>query len=370
MTEWRTIRSLGIHAPGECFFTSYDEGPPPEGQFRIETLYTGFSAGTELTFFKGSNPYLHARWDEHAGVFVAGEPTAHYPVPFLGYMEVGRVSESRTPLVQPGEIVAMSYGHKTGHTAHPAHDFFVALPPAIDPILGIYAAQMGPICANGLLHAAADLYGPNVQTLGDGVRGRNILVVGGGVVGLLTGLWARHCGAASVALADTTTQRLAAARALGLDALDEQQQDVALVCKDRWHHGARDRGADLVFQCRGQASALHTALRALRPQGTVIDLAFYQGGAPEVRLGEEFHHNGLRIQCAQIERVPRGLAPVWNKRRLVHETLDLLRSHGAAIRQQIITDVVPFDDGPQLIAELAARQRQVIQAVFQVAHPS
>ena len=75
--EWRTIRSLGIREPGKCYFFSYDEGPPPEGHFRIETLYTGFSAGTELTFFKGTNPYTHARWDETFGVFVPGEQTAH-----------------------------------------------------------------------------------------------------------------------------------------------------------------------------------------------------------------------------------------------------------------------------------------------------
>lgn len=365
--EWRTIRSLGVHAPGECYFFQYDEGPPPEGHFRIETLYTGLSAGTELTFFKGTNPYLHSRWNEAFGVFVSGEVSAQYPMPFLGYMEVGRVIESRTPVVAEGQVVAMSYGHKTGHTAHPAHEFFVAVPPEVDPLLGIYVAQMGPICANGLLHAAADLYGTQVQTLGDGVRGRNILVIGGGVIGLFVGLWARHFGAANVALADSTPRRLDAARALGLDPIDERTADVAFACKERWHNGGRDRGADLVFQCRGQAASLQMALRALRPQGTVIDLAFYQGGAPEIRLGEEFHHNGLRIQCAQIERVPRGLAYAWGKQRLAHETLALLQTHGAAIRNQIITDVVPFDEAPRLVAELAERKRDVIQAVFQVA---
>ena len=362
----RTIRSLGVQQPGECYFFSYEEGPPPDGHFRITTLYTGFSAGTELTFFKGSNPYLHARWDDTFGVFVPGEPTARYPVPFMGYMEVGRVIESRTPLVREGEIVAMSYGHKTGHTAHPAHDFYMTLPPDMDAILGIYGVQMGPICANGLLHAAADLHGANVQTLGDGVRGRNVLVMGGGVIGLLVGLWARHSGAAAVVLADSTPRRLEAARALGLDVIDERQSDAAFVCKERWHTGGRDRGADVAFQCRGQAASLQTALRALRPQGTVIDLAFYQGGAPEVRLGEEFHHNGLRLQCAQIDRVPRGLAPAWNRRRLAHETLELLRAHGDLLRQHVITDVVPFDEAPQLVADLAARRRDAIQAVFQV----
>jgi hypothetical protein len=34
-------------------------------------------------------------------------------------MEVGRVTQSRTPSLPEGAVVAMTYGHKTGHTADP-----------------------------------------------------------------------------------------------------------------------------------------------------------------------------------------------------------------------------------------------------------
>ena len=88
MSEWRHVRSLGVERPGQAYFFGYDEAPPGDGQVRLDLLYTGFSAGTELTFVKNSNPYLHSRWDAGRGVFVPGEPSAHYPVPFLGYMEV------------------------------------------------------------------------------------------------------------------------------------------------------------------------------------------------------------------------------------------------------------------------------------------
>lgn len=37
---------------------------------------------------------------------------------------------------------------------------------------------MGPICANGLLHAAAELHPSNVVSLADGVRGRRVVVAG------------------------------------------------------------------------------------------------------------------------------------------------------------------------------------------------
>lgn len=88
--------------------------------------------------------------------------------------------------------------------------------------------------------------------------------------------------------------------------MDPTASDVAVALKTRWRHGPGDRGADVVFQCRGQAASLALALRVLRPQGAVVDLAFYSDSAGEVRLGEEFHHNGLAVRCAQIGRVPRG----------------------------------------------------------------
>ena len=365
MSEMRTVRSLGVERPGQLFFFSYEESPPEQGQFRVSTLFTGFSAGTELTFVKGSNPYLSARWDDRYSVFVPGAASARYPIPFLGYMEVGQIVETRTPAVREGDIVAMAYGHKTGHTADAAQEFFLPLPADVDLLLGIYVAQMGPICANGLLHAAADLVGTDVRDLGDGVRGRNIVVMGAGVVGLLTALFSRTCGAAEVVVADPSPFRRSKAEAMGFATLDER--DACRAVKERWSHGGSDRGADLVLQCRANAASLHESLRALRPQGTVIDLAFYQGGAELLRLGEEFHHNGLAIRCAQIGRVPRGLSFAWTRQRLARETVSLLRTEGGLIREHMISDVVPFEDAPAFLATLVERRRDFIQIVFQVA---
>ena len=359
-----TIRSLGIERPGAMYFFSYDEGPVPDGHFRVQTLYTGFSAGTELTLLKGSNPYLHARWDDQFCAFLPDEPTIRYPMPFLGYMEAARVTESRTPVVRPGEVVAMAYGHKTAHTANTRNEFFIPVPPAIDPLAGIYIAQMGPICANGLLHAGEDLAGPDVRTLGDGVRGRNVLVNGAGIVGMITALFARLHGAAGLVVADRSAYRRGIAVSMGFDAVDEC--DAWRFVKERWTHAGGDRGADIVFQCRADSASLHSALRALRPQGSVIDLAFYQGGANDLRLGEEFHHNGLNIRCAQIGRVPRRLSFAWNRRRLAQETIELLRIEGHAIRNHLMSDVVPFESAPALLAELVTKRRDFMQIVFRV----
>jgi hypothetical protein len=364
MAEPFKVYSLGIEQTGRMYLFSYEDGPLADGQFRVETLYSGVSAGTELTFLKGSNPYLHSRWDDYYKVFVPGEPAVHFPMPFLGYMEVGRVIESRTPAVANGDIAAMAYGHKTGHTANPSREFFFPVPPELDPMLGIYIAQMGPICANGLLHAAEDLIGPAVQSVGDGVRGRNVLVMGAGVIGLLTGLFARLHGAADILIADPSSYRREVAGRLQF--LSAVESEAWRVCKERWKSDSADRGADVAFQCRAHSASLHSALRALRPQGTVIDMAFYQGGAADLCLGEEFHHNGLSIRCAQIGRVPRRLSFLWDRARLARETLNLLRAEGRAILDHVVSEVVPFEEAPEFLSGLANHRRDFLQIVLRI----
>jgi NADPH:quinone reductase-like Zn-dependent oxidoreductase len=357
-----TVRTLVVPRPGVLEIAETPEPPLADGRFRAETLFTGLSAGTELTWYRGTNPSLSAGWDAELGLFDRDRSAQGYPVERLGYMEVARVTDSRTPAVAEGAVVAMAYGHSTVVHGDPVTQPVVPLPAGLDPVLGIYVAHLGPICANGLLHAAADAGGADLAA---GVRGRLVLVTGGGAIGLLVGLLARMHGAADVVVLDPTVERRAAAVGLGLRAVDDTPE-VARELKAAWRHGPGDHGADVVFQCRGQASALATALRCLRPQGTVVDLAFYTGGADVVALGEEFHHNGLTIRCAQIGRVPRGLAGAWDRRRLSHETLELLRAHGDDVRTHVLTDVVPFDEARALFAELSARRRRLISAAFEV----
>jgi NADPH:quinone reductase-like Zn-dependent oxidoreductase len=357
-------RVLVVERPGQLGFRTDPVAPLSAGAFRVRTVYSGLSAGTDLSFFKGTHPNLITSWDSELGLFGHKGRQESYPVLRWGYMQVGQIIESRTFALATDTLVAMTYGHRSGYHGDPLVDRVVPLPDGLNPLLGIYVAHMGPICANGLLHAAAELHGTDVRSLADGVLGRRVVVTGAGVVGLLTALFARLHGAEEVVLIEPTRARRCAAEALGFVVLDPDAADVAVLLKTRWRHGPGDRGADVVFQCRGQVASLALALRLLRPQGTVIDLAFYQSGADAVRLGEEFHHNGLAVRCAQIGRVPRGLSHLWDRERLSAETITLLRTEGRSIAEHIVTDVLPVEHAPDLLAALAQRRRHVLQAVF------
>jgi hypothetical protein len=63
------------------------EEPEPELQadeVRIATLYSGISAGTELSVYRGTNPYLDKRWDPDRRMFVEGARSIAYPQPTRG----------------------------------------------------------------------------------------------------------------------------------------------------------------------------------------------------------------------------------------------------------------------------------------------
>jgi len=361
----RRVDALAVTAPGEMEVRPVEDRELGPGMVRLDTEWSGVSMGTEQTWFRGTNPALESSLDPELGLFVTGSPSQRYPVVAFGYMQVGCVVATRCRWLAEGSRVAMTYGHRLGHTADPLTERMVLIPKDLPARLGVLVAHLGPICANGLLHAAADAT-PAVGGLGDGVRGRVVVVTGAGFIGLVVAVWCRALGAAEVVVIDSSPERLAAAARLGATPLDHTDGDAATVVKERFAHRRGDRGADVVFQCRGRGSALHTALRCLRPQGTVIDLAFYDGPGDDLRLGEEFHHNGLVLRCAQIARVPRGLDPAWDRERLSRETLDLLAEHGPLIGEVVLTDDVAFADAPALFAEVRDRRRHVIGAVL---HP-
>jgi threonine dehydrogenase-like Zn-dependent dehydrogenase len=355
--------SLGVAAPHQPAFFRIEQPPLTDGSVLVHTMFSGLSAGTELTYVKGTDPAFTSGHDPESGVFVPGKPSRRYPVPVMGYMEVGEVVDSRRDDLPPGSLVAAAYGHRSSHVLS-TRDHVVKLPQRLDPMLGIYLAQMGPIAANGLLHAAAEFSPQRNPPLGEGVKNKNVVVTGAGVVGLLSALFARRHGARSVLVVDPDPARLSLAAAMGLDTIDESRLQPWRWCKQEWVHTTHDRGADVVLQCRGRDTALHEALRCLRPQGVVIELAFHQGGAPSLKLGEEFHHNGLTIRGAQIARVPRGLSASWNRTRLSAETAQLLLVDGADILDCMITDVIPVHTAPQVIMELVRRQRSALQIVL------
>ncbi len=84
---------LVFESPRTVGFADEEERPLQPDEVRLQTLFSGISAGTELTAYRGTNPYLHKRWDADRRLFVAGEEPQRYPQRGWGYEEIGEISE-------------------------------------------------------------------------------------------------------------------------------------------------------------------------------------------------------------------------------------------------------------------------------------
>ena len=51
-------RVVTFEAPRKVGIAEYEDSPLKPREVRLRTIYSGISAGTELTAYRGSNPYL------------------------------------------------------------------------------------------------------------------------------------------------------------------------------------------------------------------------------------------------------------------------------------------------------------------------
>src|SRR5688500_5634898 len=96
----------------------YDDRPLATSEVRLRTLYSGISDGTEVTAYRGSNPYIHKKWEQERRLFVESETRSHqYPISGWGYEEVGEVVElgPEASGVKVGDIIYGTWGHRTHH---------------------------------------------------------------------------------------------------------------------------------------------------------------------------------------------------------------------------------------------------------------
>ena len=337
---------VAFTAPYEVALVAYDAPPLVPGSVRVRTWYSGVSAGTELTAYRGSNPYLTRTWDATDRLFRDGTPTFAYPVQGWGYSEVGEVVEVAEGVASPavGEVVHGIWGHRS-EAVLTAVAVAERRWTGQDPLAGTFA-RVGSIALNALL--AADV------RLGD-----RVAVFGQGVIGLLSTRLAVLAGADVVAV-DSVQPRLDAAQAMGADHVvraDAPEGAGALV--RAWSGG----GVDSAIELSGNDRALHEAVRSVVVDGTVAASGFYQGGAEHLRLGEEFHHNRVRLVASQIAGTPVWLGPRWNQARLVRTFMDQVRRGGVDVRS-LVTDVVAAADVGTLFERLDRGDPGILQAVL------
>jgi threonine dehydrogenase-like Zn-dependent dehydrogenase len=338
---------VSFTSPRVAEVVSDPENPLGPTDVRLRTLYSGISAGTELTAYRGTNPYLTKRWDDDRRLFVDGSTTFEFPVDGWGYEEVGEVAEvgPEVTAVTVGDRVWGTWGHRTG-TVQPAERAAArVLDRAVDSRIGIFS-QIAAIGLNVVLDADIHV-------------GETVAVFGLGVPGQIVAQLARLNGARVIGV-DTLPVRRQLALDLGADVvLDAGEGEVA----ERIRELTGGRGADVCLEVTGNYGALHEAIRSVAYSSRVCAAGFMQGEGAGLRLGEEFHHNRVSVVCSQISGVAPQLQHRWDGYRLARTAIDLCTS-GRLRVLELITHSYPLARAGEAFTLLDQTPAQALQVVL------
>lgn len=342
-------RVVTFEGPREVGVRDYEDPPLGPREVRLQTLYSGISAGTELTAYRGSNPYLAKRWEPERRLFVQGETSLEYPVEGWGYEEVGQVAEVGVGVtkVETGEVVYGTWGHRSTKVVDEDWAAARILPAGVDPVVGVFS-RIGAIALNAVLDA-------NVHV------GEFVAVFGQGVPGLIAAQLARLNGGTVIAV-DGIRRRLELAGELGAThVINFREKSPAEEIKGL----TEGRGADVSVEISGSYPALHEAIRSTAYNSNVVSAGFFQGEGAGLYLGEEFHHNRIRVVCSQIFGLNPALDHRWSVERL-ERTVMALAAEGRVSLEPLVTHVFDADEAEKAFGLLdqSPAPGEVVQTVL------
>jgi 2-desacetyl-2-hydroxyethyl bacteriochlorophyllide A dehydrogenase len=256
-----------------------DLPPPGPGQLLVRTRVSAISAGTELLAYRGQlSPDLSL--DETLPALAGG--SFRYPFRY-GYASVGEVTEV-------GAGVGGEWRGRRVFSFQPHASAFVV------GVEDVFAVPDGPSWESAALFASQET-ASNLVLDGRPQLGERVVVVGQGVVGLLT----------TALLSRFPLQSLAA--------VDSDPARAALAGKFGAAGSAEAGAADLTFELSGSPAALDTAIALTGREGRVVVGSFYGDKRAPVDLGGHFHRGRLTLISSQVSHLSPALGGRWDRSR-------------------------------------------------------
>jgi L-iditol 2-dehydrogenase len=175
--------------------------------------------------------------------------------------------------------------------------------------------------------------------------GSTALVLGAGMIGLLTLQALRAAGCARIFVADLDQTRLKLAQDVGATTVLSSEADVV----EQVMQLTGGMGVDLAIEAVGRNETVKTSIESVRKGGTVVLVGNI---SPEVTLPlQKVVTRQIRLQgsCASSGEYPRAI--------------ELLAS-GAIQVKPFITAVAPLEDGPRWFERLYAREPNLMKVIL------
>jgi 2-desacetyl-2-hydroxyethyl bacteriochlorophyllide A dehydrogenase len=308
-----------------------------------------------MTLYRGTTPYLEKTYDAELKLFrTGGPPTWKYPMSF-GYENVGRIVEKgdRVTGCNIGDIVFTPMPHAEQFVMNTTQTgpFFgnlvpiLKLPAALTPELGLFLPLLG-VAYTALLDGAL-------------LIGETVAVYGAGVIGLLAVQLCRKAGARQIVSIDPIATRRSMALRFGATYAFDPSNDADLAVTLR--ELTDGRGCDLAIEATGAYPALQQAIRAVGYNGRVVVSSYLVGAGTPLQLGEEFHHNRVRLISSQSFGVPPELSARWDPAR---RTLTCLSMLPELELEPMITHRFAFTDAAAAFRMLDEHPADVLQVVL------
>lgn len=280
-------------------------GPLAPGQARVAAEYSAISRGTERLVALGDVP--QSEWTRMRAPLQAGE--FPYPVKY-GYSAAGVVTQGADKLIGKRVFVL-----------HPHQDVFDVPEAALNILPDAVPSRRAVLAAN--METALNAHWDAGTMLGD-----RVLVIGAGIVGLLTAYLARRIAGTDVTIMDINPERARYAEALGI----------------RFVTGSQDlRDHNLVFHTSATSAGLQTAIDACAFEGTVVEMSWYGSQPVTVTLGGTFHSQRLKIVSSQVGSVAASRRSTLSHSERLARAISLLDDDrlDALVAEEVAFDTLP-----------------------------
>ena len=337
-------KSLYFMSPGIVAVREEKLAAPGPGQVLVRSLLSAISTGTEMLLYRGQFPDGLAL-DESIEALQGNQS---YPLKY-GYCLVGEV-------IELGEEVSSTWLGKKVFAFQPHESQFVAkvdslhvIPEGITPQDAVFLPNMDTAV--------------NFIMDGSPMIGEEVVVLGQGVVGLLTTALLAKYPLGHLLTVDRYSLRCQASLDFGANvSLNPNELETYRLNRRNISGTSAQAGGDLVYELTGEPAALNQAISMCGFAGRVVVGSWYGKKRAEVDLGGWFHRSRIKLISSQVSSLNPEYSGRWDKSRRYQVAWGMI----ARLKpSKLITHSISFENAEQAYRLLDHNPGESIQVVLE-----